>query len=159
MRLGVALALLTLVLDQASKLWVLFGARLGEAPPVAVTPFLDLTLVWNRGISYGLFQMSDAAGRWLLVGLTALATLAMGVWLARTRDLMTAAGLGLIVGGAAGNLIDRVWWGAVVDFVHFHVGDFSWYVFNVADAAIVAGVLLLLPDSFRRPGGEGAAPH
>lgn len=148
-RLGVILAVVILALDQASKLWLMFGADLANRPPIVLAPFLELVLVWNRGISYGLFQMSQDAGRWALVGFTALATIALCVWLARANNRLLASGLGLIIGGAIGNLIDRIYWGAVVDFVHFQVGTFSWYVFNLADAAIVAGVALLLYDSLR----------
>ncbi|MGV2980020.1 signal peptidase II [Camelimonas sp. ID_303_24] len=147
-RLGVWLAIVVLALDQASKLWLMFGADIANRPPMVLTPFLEFVLVWNRGISYGLFQMPHAVGRWALVIGSALATVLLGVWLARARTRMLALGLGLIIGGAVGNLIDRIYWGAVVDFVHFHVGDFSWYVFNVADAAIVFGVIALLYDSF-----------
>ncbi len=147
-RLGVALAIIVLALDQASKLWLMFGADIANRPPMVLAPFLEFVLVWNRGISYGLFQMPHAVGRWALVIGSVIATVLLGVWLARARTRMLALGLGLIIGGAVGNLIDRIYWGAVVDFVHFHVGDFSWYVFNVADAAIVFGVIALLYDSF-----------
>lgn len=147
-RLGFILAVVVLALDQASKLWLMFGADIANRPPIALGPFVELVLVWNRGISYGLFQMSHDVGRWALVIGSLLATVALGVWLMRAGNRVLAVGLGLIIGGAIGNLIDRIYWGAVVDFVHFHVGTFSWYVFNVADAAIVAGVVALLYDSF-----------
>lgn len=147
-RLGLAIALATLVLDQASKLYLLFGYDLGTRGPVDLAPFLTLILVWNRGISYGLFQQETELGRWLLIGLSGLATLAMGWWIIRARHRLLAASLGLVVGGAAGNGIDRVAYGAVFDFVHLHIGSFSWYVFNVADAAIVAGVVGLVYDAF-----------
>jgi len=154
-RLGVALAIVVLALDQASKLWLMFGADIANRPPMVLAPFLEFVLVWNRGISYGLFQMPHAVGRWGLVIGSVIATVLLSVWLARARTRLLAAGLGLIIGGAVGNLIDRIYWGAVVDFVHFHMGDFSWYVFNVADAAIVFGVIALLYDSFF---GAGASP-
>lgn len=147
-RLGLALAVLVLVADQASKLFVLKVLDLARRGPVEIAPFLDFLLVWNPGISYGLFPQQTEAGRWGLVAFTVAASGAIGVWLARTRSRFTAVGLGLVLGGAIGNLIDRIRFGAVVDFVHFHVGDFSWYVFNVADATIVIGVVLLLVDAF-----------
>ncbi|WP_181705938.1 signal peptidase II [Chthonobacter rhizosphaerae] len=155
-RTGFAVALVGLLLDQASKLWILHGTDLPDGGEIAVTPFLDFVLVWNRGISYGLFQQESVIGRWLLVGFTVAAVIALSVWLRRADRTFTAVALGLIVGGAIGNLIDRVAYGAVVDFVYMHAFDFSWYVFNLADAWIVAGVIGLLYDSFR-PDHGGAA--
>lgn len=146
-RLGFALAGAILVVDQIAKLAVLVGLDLANRGPIAVTPFLDLVLVWNPGISYGLFPQETALGRWGLVAFTVAASVAIAVWLARAASRFTAVALGLVLGGAVGNLIDRVRFGAVVDFVHFHVGSFSWYVFNVADAAIVIGVVLLLAEA------------
>lgn len=160
-RLGALVALLTLVVDQASKLWLYYVADItawGEARPL--TPFLELTLVWNRGISYGLLQQETDVGRWLLVVVSIVAAVGLSVWMARTPVRFVAVALGLLVGGAVGNAIDRVLYGAVLDFVHLHVGSFSWYVFNVADAAIVAGVIGLLYDSVflerRRTAAAGA---
>ena len=146
-RLGVLVALITLALDQASKLYLLFGYELPLKEPLVLTPFLELIVVWNRGISYGLFQQDTELGRWALLAISIAAAIGLSVWMARTPSRLLAAALGLIVGGAIGNAIDRVAYGAVFDFVHFHVGSFSWYVFNVADAAIVAGVIGLLYDS------------
>jgi signal peptidase II len=147
-RIGVVTALVTLVLDQITKLHTLFVYDLPVREPVRLTPFLDLIVVWNRGISYGLFQQHTEAGRWILVAVSLAAALALSVWIRRTEGRLLAACLGLIVGGAVGNAIDRVAYGAVFDFIHFHIGSFSWYVFNVADAAIVAGVIGLIYDSF-----------
>lgn len=148
-RLGAVVAAMTLVLDQASKLWLLNVTQLPLRNDIVVTPFLELTTVWNRGISYGLLQQDSDLGRWALVAVSALAAIALGIWMLRARDRLLCASLGLIVGGALGNGIDRAAYGAVFDFVHLHVGSFSWYVFNVADAAIVVGVAGLLYDSFR----------
>lgn len=145
-RIGLAVALLTLILDQASKLYGLFWMDLPVNEPVRLAPFLELIVVWNRGISYGLFQQDSDAGRWLLIAVSLLAAGGLSLWIARTSNRLLAASLGLIVGGAVGNVIDRLAYGAVFDFIHFHVGSFSWYVFNVADAAIVAGVIGLLYD-------------
>ncbi|MEM8553165.1 MAG: signal peptidase II [Pseudomonadota bacterium] len=138
------------VADQITKLWVLHGADF-SAGPIPALPFMDITLVWNRGISYGLFQ-TEGVGRWVLVGVTMAGTGALTVWLLRTRHTLLRFALAAIVGGAAGNLVDRVAYGAVVDFVHLHAYGWSWYVFNIADAAIVMGVLVLLWDSLF--GGE-----
>jgi signal peptidase II len=145
---GVVTAVITLVLDQITKLYTLFVFDLPVREPVRLTPFLDFIVVWNRGISYGLFQQHTEAGRWILVAVSLAAALALSVWIRRTEGRLLAACLGLIVGGAVGNAIDRVAYGAVFDFIHFHIGSFSWYVFNVADAAIVAGVFGLIYDSF-----------
>jgi signal peptidase II len=147
-RIGIATALVTLVLDQVTKLYTLFVFDLPVREPVRLAPFMDLIVVWNHGISYGLFQQSTELGRWILVAVSLAAVLALSIWIRRAHGKLLAASLGFIVGGALGNAIDRVAYGAVFDFIHFHVGSFSWYVFNVADAAIVAGVVGLLYDSF-----------
>ena len=154
-RFGAVVALVTLVLDQASKLYFLFVDVLASREPLALAPFLDLIVVWNRGISYGLFQQHTELGRWALVVLSIAAAVGLSVWLRRASTRFLAAALGLIIGGAVGNVVDRIAYGAVFDFIHFHVGSFSWYVFNIADAAIVAGVVGLLYDALvlerRRP--------
>ena len=146
-RIGALLALATLALDQASKLYLLFGYELPLKEPLVLAPFLELIVVWNRGISYGLFQQDSEAGRWILLAIMIVAAVGLSVWMVRATSRLLAAALGLIVGGAIGNAIDRVAYGAVFDFVHVHVGSFSWYVFNVADAAIVAGVVGLVYDA------------
>lgn len=146
-RLGLLALIATLLCDQALKLWLMFGYDLPIREPVAVTGFMNLVVVWNRGISYGLFQQEAAFGRWLLVAIHFGAALALGIWMMRAPGRALAIGLGLIAGGALGNGIDRIAYGAVFDFVHLHAAGYSWYVFNVADAAIVAGVAMLLYDS------------
>ncbi len=143
-------ALIGVLLDQAVKLWLVHGFDLAANGPVGLLPVLDIVLVWNRGISYGLFQQHSELGRWLLAGLTVVVTIGLWVWSARCHTRLVALSLALVIGGAIGNGIDRLALGAVVDFVHFHVGSFSWYVFNLADVWIVAGVAGLLYDSFRR---------
>jgi signal peptidase II len=151
-RLGLATAVLTVLADQAIKLWLLFAFGLQEGDQVRVTPFFDLVLVWNKGISYGLFQQRGPYGQWLLLALTAVAVVLLWVWLTRSTSRIMVLSLGLIIGGAIGNAIDRIAYGAVADFVLLHLTtasfSFKWYVFNVADAAIVAGVAGLLYDSF-----------
>ena len=156
-RLGLAAALLTLALDQASKLWLYFRTDLVVTQPWRLGPFADVVVVWNRGVSYGLFQQEGDLGRWLLVALSVAAALGLGLWMRRAGSRLLAAALGLIVGGAIGNAIDRAVYGAVFDFVHLHIGDWSWYVFNPADAAIVAGVIGLILDMLR-PEGRKALP-
>ena len=151
-RLGLATAAATAVLDQALKLWLLFVFDLQNRGVVSLTPFLDLVLIWNRGISYGMFQQRGPYGQWVLLGLTAVAVVLLWTWLVRSTSRLMVVSLALIIGGAVGNAIDRMAYGAVADFVLLHLttGSFSfkWYVFNLADAAIVAGVAGLLYDSF-----------
>jgi signal peptidase II len=150
-RLGLLIAVAALAADQASKLWLLYGYDLGSRGAVPVMPFFDLVLVWNKGISYGLFPQEATAGQILLLAVKVVAVVVMWVWLARANSRLIAVALGLIVGGAAGNAVDRAVHGAVVDFLLFKLTplniEFYWYVFNVADAAIVAGVALVLYDS------------
>jgi signal peptidase II len=148
-RAGVTLAITIFVIDQITKLWILFWVRLEDTGPWPILPFLDFVMVWNRGISYGLFQQSTEIGRWALVVLSIAASIWLAFWLRRSTGRLEALSLGLIIGGALGNVIDRIAYGAVADFVHLHWGTFSWYVFNVADAAIVVGVAGLLYDAFR----------
>lgn len=148
-RSGLIALLATLALDQASKLWLYFGTDLVMTQPWRLAPFADFVVVWNRGVSYGLFQQEGGLGRWLLVGVSLAAAIGLSVWMRRAGSRLLAVALGLIVGGALGNAIDRAAYGAVFDFVHLHVGTWSWYVFNVADAAIVAGVVGLILDSLR----------
>ena len=139
------------VIDQATKLWLLFVFDLGARGIVTLTPFLDLVLTWNTGISYGLFQQEGPLGQWALLALKAIAVVLLWIWLARASSRLTALALGLIIGGAIGNAIDRLAYGAVADFVLFHVTtasfSFNWYVFNLADVAIVAGVVGLLYET------------
>lgn len=147
-RLGLSAGLVTLILDQATKLYLLNIFDLPLREPVRLAPFLDLMVVWNRGISYGLFQQQTDLGRWILVLVSVLVATGLSLWLRKASGRLLAISLGLVAGGAIGNAVDRLAYGAVFDFVHFHVGAWSWYVFNVADAAIVAGVVGLLYDSF-----------
>jgi signal peptidase II len=147
-RFGLAAALAVLIVDQALKAWVLWVYDIVLNGPVRLTPFFDLVLVWNRGISYGLFPQDSRLGRWVLVLFVIVVIGLLAVWLAAAQTRLVALSLGLIIGGAAGNLVDRLIYGAVADFFHFHVYGYSWYVFNIADATIVAGVAGLLYDSF-----------
>lgn len=148
-RFGLSLAALVFVLDQGLKLWLLFGLRLAETGPYDLTSFMTIVLAWNRGISYGLFQQDGDVGPWILVLFSLVAVVWLGHWMWRAGDRLTVTSLAVIIGGALGNGVDRAVYGAVVDFVHLHYGNFSWYIFNIADAAIVVGVLGLLYESFR----------
>jgi signal peptidase II len=150
-RFALAVALVAAAIDQAAKLWLLFVFDLGARGIVTLTPFLDLVLIWNTGISYGLLRQEGPLGQWVLLALKAAAVVLLWIWLARTSSRLTALSLGLIIGGAIGNAIDRLAYGAVADFVLFHVTtasfSFKWYVFNLADVAIVAGVIGLLYET------------
>ena len=143
--LGLSLGALSAIADQAHKWWMLKVFDIESKGSVAVTPFLDLVMVWNRGVSYGLFQQG-AEGQIVLAALALAAVIALTWWLARMTSVIAAAGAGLVMGGAIGNGIDRLVHGAVADFFSFHAWDFYWYVFNIADAAIVAGVAGLIYD-------------
>jgi signal peptidase II len=158
---GLAVAVLTGIADQASKLWLLSGFHLESVQPVAVTPLLDLVLTWNTGISYGLFPQQGPIGPWALLAFKVVAVVFLWVWLARVHTRLTALALGMIIGGAVGNAVDRLHWPGVMDFVllHAEIGgkNFRWYVFNLADVAIVAGVVGLLYDSVSH-GGAAKAP-
>jgi signal peptidase II len=150
-RFALVIALLAAAVDQAVKLYLLFVVDLGARGIVTLTPFLDLVLTWNTGISYGLFRQEGPLGQWALLALKAIAVILLWIWLSRTSSRLTAASLGLIIGGAIGNAIDRFAYGAVADFVLFHLTtasfSFKWYVFNLADVAIVAGVVGLLYET------------
>lgn len=154
-RTGLVLAGLTAILDQMSKLWVVhkFWPERGCDPfelanlfncRAELLPFMDFAMVWNRGISYGLLPADGQLGRWLLIIFSVLAVIGFTIWLCRSSSLLLAVSLGLIIGGAVGNVIDRFLYGAVVDFVSLHYGGVYWYVFNLADAAIVVGAAGLL---------------
>ncbi len=150
-RFGFLVAAIACILDQASKLYLLFVFDLAARAPIHLGPFFDFVLARNRGISYGLFQTDSAFGQWLMLGFKAVAVALLWAWLARAQSRLTALSLGLIIGGAVGNAIDRLAYGWVADFVFFHISTatwrFEWYVFNLADVAIVAGVIGLLYES------------
>jgi signal peptidase II len=155
--LGLWVALALVALDQAHKLWMLFAFGIADRQPIELAPFFEVILVWNRGVSYGLFQQDSEAGRCALVAFNAIAVMVLAAWLARTATRLSAVAIGLIIGGAIGNALDRIVYGAVADFFHFHVRTFSWYVFNLADVGIVAGVALLLYEAFVGKGRPGEA--
>src|SRR5581483_5608462 len=152
LRLGIVTAAFVLVLDQASKFWLLQVFDIGHRGTVRLAPFFDLVLAWNQGISFGWFQSDGLTAQIVLMAIKAVAVVVLAVWMARSRNLVATLALGGIIGGAIGNAIDRFIYGAVVDFALFHVqiggNTLNWYVFNLADVAIVAGVAALLYDSF-----------
>ncbi len=147
-----ALAALVSGLDQASKWWIMTVVRLEEQLTIPLLPVLSLTWVENRGVSMGLLTADSAIARWLLVALTATIAMVVALWIRREKQGHEQLALALVLGGALGNIVDRVRLGYVVDFVHLHIGRWSFYVFNVADAAISVGVVVLLASAlFERP--------
>ena len=146
---GFLLALIVLAADQLSKWWILESFNLPQKGSVELLPFLNLTMVWNKGISMGLMTADGDLGRWLLVAVTSIVTIALVVWLVRCNDKWLSLALGGLIGGAVGNIIDRIVHGAVADFIHLHAFNWSFYVFNVADAMISLGVIILLLDGLR----------
>jgi signal peptidase II len=148
--LGLALAALSFGLDQTTKWWLLNIVNMEERRQIALTPFFDLVMAWNHGVSYGLLATHMQG---FLVGLSVLISIVLWIWLCRTPRPLTAAALGLVIGGALANALDRMVHGAVADFFLLHWGEWNWYVFNPADMAIVVGVGLLLYESLleRKP--------
>jgi signal peptidase II len=159
--LGLAIAALACAIDQAVKFWLLYGLDLPSRSHITLTPFIELLLTWNTGISYGLFPQQGPLGQWALLAFKVAAVAFLWAWLTRATSRLTAIALGLIIGGAVGNAIDRLHWPGVLDFVLFHIEtaswSFHWYVFNLADVAIVAGVFGLLYESLRS-GSAAKAP-
>jgi signal peptidase II len=151
---GLFVAAATCLADQATKFWLLLVLHINGQMPIPVTPFAELVLTWNTGISYGLFPQNGRIGPWALLAFKVVAVAFLWVWLSRVRSRLTALALGLIIGGAIGNAIDRLHWPGVMDFVLLHTEtarwSFRWYVFNLADVAIVAGVIALLCESLRQ---------
>jgi signal peptidase II len=154
---GVVVALAVVLADQIVKAGVLSYSARSDVDSTPVTPFLDLALRWNRGISFSLFARDSALGQVALVALTLALTGLLIAWLFRTRSALPAIGLGLIIGGALGNAIDRVAHGAVVDYLDLHAFGRHFFVFNVADAAINVGVALLILDLLLAPGTPKAS--
>ena len=155
LRLGLGLAALSLVLDQAWKLGFLFGFRWistlgpgGNGIRYEILPFFDVVMVWNYGISYGLLFSTNPMTRWLLALAAVGVTTFLVWWLRSVKDLRLAAAIGLIIGGALGNVVDRIAYGAVADFFLLHAFGYNWYVFNIADMAVVGGVALMALDLF-----------
>ncbi|MDP1670801.1 MAG: signal peptidase II [Alphaproteobacteria bacterium] len=147
-RLGLTVALGVALADWLSKYAVLYLINLPARQNIPILPFLDLTMVWNRGVSFGMLQTDSGYGRAALIGFTLAISIAVLVWLWRNHDILNATALGGILGGALGNIYDRLVYGAVADFFDFHVLGYHWYVFNVADAGISVGVILLLIRAF-----------
>jgi signal peptidase II len=167
---GLIAAALALVADQGSKLFLLYGlgfVRMAPGEAIPVLPFFNLVMVWNPGISYGLFPASGALGTALLVGIELVAVGVLGWLLWRSHSRALTTGYGLVIGGALGNLIDRLLYGKVADFFHFYGFGYDWYVFNIADLAITLGAVAIIYDVLRpehsgkaeQPAGEHREGH
>lgn len=145
---GLLVAVGILVADQISK--VFFLDLMQQNPGgIVVTPFFNLVMVWNTGVSFGMFSEDSASRSWTLIAVSFAVMIWLGWWLWRAHSALVAVALGMIIGGAIGNVIDRYRFGAVFDFLDFHAFGWHWPAFNVADSGIVIGVLLLLADGFR----------
>ncbi len=147
---GILAALLVLAADQASKWWIVNGLDLPELGSVALLPVFSLTFVRNTGVTFGMLGGLGDVGAWILALVALAVVVALFFWLRRAETRIVATALGAIAGGAVGNVLDRLRFGWVVDFLDAHAFGFHWYVFNVADAAIVCGVGVLLLDSMVR---------
>lgn len=157
MGIGFAIAFVAMLLDQISKWWILESVLpcasgppgpwcLIQTPPVEVTGFFNLVMAWNRGVSFGMFAHEAEIMPYVLIAVALAITAFLVVWLRRTDRVFQAVCIGLVIGGALGNVIDRLRFGAVADFLDFHVAGWHWPAFNVADSCIVVGVLLLVVD-------------
>jgi len=158
--LGAISAVIVLAADQGSKYWILRVLDLPDIRQIVLLPVLNLTMVWNQGVTFGLLNGLGSWSHFVLAGIALAVVVILSVWLRRAESYLSGIAIGAIMGGAAGNVIDRLRFGAVVDFIHAHWGDWSWYVFNVADAAIVCGVgVLILESQFgRRAKGQDSHP-
>lgn len=150
---GLLLASLLVAGDQLTKAWALAGLF---SPPrvIEVTSFLNLVPVWNRGVAFGFLSEEGALIPVVLTAFAAIVSVVLAVWLLRAGRAGTVFALGLVIGGAVGNIVDRLRFGAVIDFLDFHVADFHWPAFNLADAGITIGVVLLLLDGLRTPADQ-----
>jgi signal peptidase II len=147
---GLIVASAGISLDQATKWWVV---TIFMNPPrvVDVWPFFNVVMVWNRGVTFGFLQDTPFWGQWALVGLSLAIVAILLLWLRRAETKWRAAAIGLIIGGALGNVIDRVHYGAVADFLDFHVTGYHWPAFNLADTAITLGVTIMFFDALFKP--------
>ncbi len=145
--IGVYLAALIALADQASKWWIT-SVALAETHFLRVTSFLNLRLSWNKGVTFGFFNDFSAWMPYVLIGVAVAILLLLLAWLYKAPSIYAALGLGLVMGGAIGNVADRLQYGAVLDFLDFHLMGYHWYTFNLADSAIVCGVGLLLLENW-----------
>ena len=145
LRFGLWIAAAVILLDQATK-WLVHDVVMAPPRSIPVTDFFNIVMVWNRGVSFGLFD-NDSVWTPMLLSLLAVGiSIVLMVWLRRAEGKWLALGLGMVIGGAVGNVIDRAVWRAVFDFLDFHVAGYHWPAFNVADTAITVGVVLILAE-------------
>jgi signal peptidase II len=155
---GLALAALVVIADQAVK-WLVIDYFSTRADPVEFTSFFNLVLVWNRGVSFSMFHSEEAYAPFALSALAIAVSIGLAIWLSRIEQRWPATGVGLVIGGAIANVVDRLRFGAVADFLDFHWGEYHWPAFNVADSAITIGVIFLVMDGlFRRSEGSKKTP-
>lgn len=158
---GLGIAALVIALDQLSK-WVMLNVVMTPPRIIEVTPFFNLVYVWNRGISFGMFNTDSPWNRWTLPVVALLIVVLLVWWLRRAQHWLLITGLGLVIGGALGNVIDRALLGAVFDFLDVHAYGYHWPAFNIADSAITVGVCLLISDPLfgvsARSGGRRPGP-
>ncbi len=151
MRLGFIIAVCVFIGDRISKWWIMDILELPKIYTVQILPIFNLTWAENRGVSFGMFAADSDMGRWALVALTSAIVLGLGFWLKSVQTRLLTCAIGLIIGGALGNIYDRAIFGYVADFLHFHVGTWSFAIFNLADCAINMGAILLVWDMFFGP--------
>jgi signal peptidase II len=144
--IGVGLAVLALIVDQVTKWWVI-NEMMNPPRIIPVTPFFNLVMGWNRGISFGLMNRESAFNAWVLPLLALVIVVILSVWLWRNKRTIVAIAIGLVIGGALGNVVDRLRYGAVADFLDFHAAGIHWPAFNVADTSITVGAALLVLES------------
>ena len=144
--LGLLIALAIIVVDQLTKWWIVYDV-MASPRVIPVIPSFNLVMGWNRGVSFGLFDSDSPMHQWLLIGLAMVVVVVLLFWLRRAKTRRIAYALGLIIGGALGNIIDRINFGAVADFLDVYIGDYHWPAFNVADAGITVGAIILVLDS------------
>ena len=144
--LGLSIAIFAFFIDQLSKWWIL-AFVMNPPKVISVTPFFNLVLAWNKGVSFGMFSDQGDSSVWILSAIAILITLVLVFWLIKAKTNITAIGLGTIIGGAIGNVIDRLTHGAVLDFLDFYVNNFHWPAFNAADSFITIGAITLIWES------------
>lgn len=160
------LAGVMVIADQLCKWWFLrqlygFEGVITQGnwhPPIDITPFLKFVMVWNRGVSFGIGNTDGTWQPYVLIAVALVIIAFLINWLRGTTDRWSIAAIGTVIGGAIGNIIDRMLYGAVADFFHFYIGDYAWPAFNIADSCIVIGVMILLWRSFMHPEAAGATP-
>ncbi len=144
--IGMYLAAFVTLVDQGTKMWV--HNTIAQPPRlIEISPYLNLTLVWNRGVTFGLFDIKYEYMPYVFISIALVIVLFLINWMMRANSLAITIGLGMVMGGAVGNIIDRVRYGAVIDFIDAHWGEYHWYVFNIADSAVVCGVIILLIEN------------